>query len=154
MDEQLRVGIAFAIFVAAFVVCYIRVFLKGTSRKQKFVAKAKEKGCYTQGDYVTHKFRGGSYDSTSSSYRDDQHIVKYEYQVNGKTYYKKLRFRAKSGAVEQPRHITVYYDSSNPKKAIAANEANQGAQRNNGCLLTIIIPIVAYKLVYFLLGML
>lgn len=154
MEEQLRTGLSFTILVIVFVICYIRVFLKGTSRKQKFVAKAKQKGCFTQGHYITHKYRAGIYDSTSSSYRDDQHIVKYEYQVNGQSYCKKLRFRAKSGAVEQPRHITVYYDPMNPKKAIAANEANQGAQRNNGCLLTIIIPIVVYKLVYFLLGML
>lgn len=150
MSEKMQVGIAVGCGFIVFVFSYIKVFLYGKSRKQRFIEKAKEKGNVTYGTCVDTKLSLGTDKAGSpDALRFDTLIVKYEYVVNGKKYYKKLRFQSPGMAsIDFPYKVKVYYDPKRPRKAVCKREASVGRQRQNGCLLTILYTIATTRIVY------
>lgn len=152
MAENLAFGIALSMAVLVGILCLYKLVIKGKTKKQKFIEKAEEMGCYTQGKFVDFKVIMGAEDSKSASFRYDTYIVKYEYVVEGKKYYKKMPFSADGRLVgSYPLIVTVYYDSRKPSKAFCKEEATKTKQVRGGCLTTIFFTILTLALVYNLL---
>jgi len=136
MSEDLKAVIAVVPGIVLFVYLYIMLFAKWKTRKEKFIEKAKAKGHVTEGRRA--KYRYASMDNKQGKFSHYIIWVKYEYVVNGKTYYKKLRF--KRHRFSFPDHVNVYYDARNPRKAVCPHEARRG---RSGYL----IPLIATGLV-------
>lgn len=137
--------------VGLFVGVYGIVFwiVKGTSRKQKFIQRARKQGNVTTGYFKGHKFRGGSTsERLNPTLGDDQYTVTYTYRVNNKDYEKVLIFTSASIDFKIPKEIRVYYDSENPEKAVCPEEASQNAQRRHGCFMTILATFVAINIAF------
>mgnify|MGYP004675663621 FL=1 len=152
MNEEIRSTIALIAGAIVFVVCYIKLFLKGKSSRQRFIERAKEQGSFVTATLIDHKRRLGNDESGNSYFQNDRMKCTYEYKVNGITYKKKLTCQSPGlVSIKLPYEITVYYDPRNPAKSVCKEEASQGAQRSAGCLGTIIFAIVAFELAYNLL---
>lgn len=154
MDEQLRFGIAGGFFLATAAICYIKMLFLSSAGDPRFVAKAKAKGNVTSGNYVSGKYSQRT-DHRGERYFDTRYTVKYQYQVGGKSYYKKLKYYAEHGCgVEYPHQITIYYDANHPKRAKAESEVTPSARGAKGCIVSIVAPLVVMKVVDLLLGLL
>ena len=152
MSEEIRSTIALIAGAIVFVVCYIKLFLKGKSLRQRFIERAKEQGSFTTATLIDHKRRLGNDESGNSYFQNDRLKCTYEYKVNGITYKKKLTFQSPGTvSIKFPYEVTVYYDPKNPAKSVCKEEASQGSQRSAGCLGTIVFAIVAFELIYNLL---
>ncbi len=152
MDESMRAKIALILATVTLVVGYFKIFLRGKSKKQKFIEKAKAEGNYTTGKCVDSKRIRGNKDSSTVEYRYDSYNVKYEYSVNGIIYSKKMIFQSPGMVgVRYPYEVTVYYNPKKPQKGICKEEAGKGEQRTAGCFGTIVITILVFEVVYNLL---
>lgn len=123
MTEEIIGVIALAAGVAASV-AYNKFLKKYGTRKQRFVAKAKENYCSTNGVATKTQYRAGDRSASELSQSQDRITVKYEYVAQGKIYYKKLRFYSR-GFVTFPDKVIIYYDKNNPKKCVAENEVTK-----------------------------
>lgn len=152
MSKDIAITIAMVIGMAVFIYSFVFLFLKGTSRKQRFIAKAKERGDYTKGKYVKTKIYSGDLTSSDLSQRSDVYEVTYEYIVNGKTYEKTMCFQ-NPGVVggDYPYEVIVYYDARNPQKSVCPQEASRAEQQKGGCLTTIVVTIISIEIIYQLL---
>lgn len=163
MSDNLQFGIALVCGFIVFIYSFIRLFIYGKTQKQRFIEKAKEKGWVTEGIFVDFKRRTYTRRSRGRNryrrkrygykrYRYDILTVKYEYFVNGKSYYKKLKFQIRKwDRAEFPHKVKVYFDPKNPKKAVCPQQATEAHQKENGCLLTILFTIATIKIVYELI---
>ncbi len=153
MSEDMKMIIAAGVGFVVFVFCYFKIFWHGRSREQKFIEKAKEQGNFVEGNFVDYKISLGNESSKSARLRYDSYIVKYEYIVEGKKYYKKLVFRTKGNMrANYPYTITVYYDPKKPHKGVAGNQATNQVQKTRGCLVTVIITLVVIRVMIRILG--
>ena len=151
MSEELRLAIALICGLIILSIGYIKLFLKGRSRKQRFIENAKAKGNYTTGKLIDSKLRLGNDESRNESFRYDRMKVTYEYFVNGVSYKKKMVFQSPGMvAVNYPYTVTVYYNPKNPAKGICKEEA----QRNAGCLGTIVLAALTFIVIYNFLKLL
>lgn len=152
MSEEIRGAIALVAGAIVLVLCYVKLFLRGRSFKQKFIEKAKAKGYFTKAALIDNKIRYGVSDSDNENFKNESMKCTYEYWVNGVSYKKKLTFHSPGlVAVKYPYSITVYYDPSNPSKSVCAEEASQGAQRTIGCLGMIVFAVITFIVIYNLL---
>lgn len=118
------------------------------------IDKAREKGNYTEGVYVSSRRQRGDRDfgaedrGKASVYRNDTLWVKYEYQVKGKKYYKTYGFQSPGCAsIDYPYRITIFYDARNPKKAYSDVEEPEKQRKMRGWYLTIFFVILIYGMV-------
>lgn len=126
--------------------------LKGTSKKQKFIQKAREKGNVVTGYYKDRKVHFGiSSETKNSTLKDDMIIVTYTYRVRNQDYEKSLSFEGNAAWFEEPKEIEIYYDSENPRKTVCPLEASKNSQQGHGCLMTIIATFLSMKIVLELL---
>lgn len=139
MSEEKRMVISLAAGAIVFVMSFIKVFLMGRSRKQKFIDKAQAKGHYQTATLIDSVSVCGNPDANSSYYRHDRMKCIYEYKVNGVSYKKKLTFRSQGTiSIRYPYVITIYYDPRHPSKGVCKEEATPGAQQTAGCCGTIV----------------
>ena len=124
----------------------------GATEKQRFIENAKRAGHYTVGEYADSKVQLGNYNSSDVYMRSKTLKVKYKYQVNGVSYYKQLTFQDPGKvSVDFPVSVTVYFDPSNPKKAVCPEEATKTQQRRSGCLVTIGVTILTLAVSFYIL---
>lgn len=141
MNLQLTIGLI--AFLVTAIGCLFVTHLRGPAKKKKFVAKAKANDCATEGSFTESKFREGRKGTGTVT-------ATYGYKVAGKSYVKKLDFKAKSkGDLNQPRRIQVYFDPENPKKSVADVELSKKNLKKSGQLLPLILPVVVFCIVYF-----
>lgn len=152
MSEDAAIMIAMIIGIAVFAYNFVFTFLRGTSKNQRFIEKAKELGNYTEGKHVKTKIYSGDLTSDNLQQRSDVYEVTYEYVVYGKVFQKTMCFQ-NPGVVggDYPYEVIIYYDSRNPKKAVCPQEATRAEQQKNGCLITIAVTILSILIIYRLL---
>ena len=132
---------------------YNKYLKKHGTRKQRFVARAKENYCSVNGISVksvqlpTLKKKS---DSICTPYKT---CVTYQYVANGEMYYKKQRF-LNVGFGTFPDRTTIYYDKYNPKKCIAENEVSEPNIIKDKAVKTLSLLVFTITLVGFALKML
>lgn len=133
------IAIVAASFISSF---YHKAFKKKGSKNHQFIQRAKKKGCFTEGKAVSSRIRTGIRGHSDPYMREKAEIVKYAYVVNGITFYKQMAFQSPGMmTVSYPDKVTVYYDSSNPAKAVCPEEATKAQQRESGIIGTIAVFI-------------
>ena len=146
MSDNLQFSIAFLIGFILAVYLFVKLCIKGRTNGNKLKEKAERDGTITKANAIKHSRRRGSeYDEMRQSV-----TVWYEYDVSGKKYKKKLTYYD-SGTVKYNDSIEIYYDKLNPKKSIALPEINGGQEKQKGCLIAIVIPIIVIAAIYWLL---
>ena len=129
------IGVIAIAAATAVSILYKKKFNKSGSKKNQFIERSKKKGWVTQGVAVSNKFRGGIQGHSSPYMRADARTVKYEYRVDGKTYYKEMTFQSPGMTyVSYPDIVTVYYDRVNPRKAFCPEEATKAQEIKAGGL--------------------
>ena len=142
MRDEIIGLIALCFSVPASVVYYKKV-MGGNTKHDRFVNKAKRNGCVTTGVSVDTEYLSGDPDAKSLQGRSGALAVKYQYQVEGITYYKRIHFHdAGSINIKYPRTIEIYYEKSKPKKAVSPVEFSAANRRQSGCLGAVGIWIV------------
>ena len=142
MREELIgfVGIVIATLVS---VTYNKNFKKKGSKNFQFIQRAKKKGCVTEGVAVSSVHRSSFHGHEDPYLRNEAETVKYKYEVNGCTYYKKMTFQSPGMvAVYYPDTVTIYYDQANPRIAVCPNETTKMQERQNRILGAIFVFIV------------
>ena len=154
MSEEIRSTIALIVGAIVLVLCYVKLFLKGSSLNQNYIERAKAHGWFTTATLIDSKLRLGNDESGNAYFKNDRMKCTYEYRVNGIPYKKKIEFQSPGMvAVKFPYTITVYYDPKNPSKSVCREEASQGSQRTMGCLGTIVFSAIAFVIIYNLLNL-
>ena len=92
MDKDIRITIAIV-----FAWLFFFVFIKGKTRGNRLMAKAKQSGCITTGTVIKNDYR--EFTGPEGRYRSE--IVTYEYFVDGK------RFKRKSHILTQELLLTI-----------------------------------------------
>lgn len=147
MTDDLRITIALVCGAILFVVLFVSVFLKGKTKGNQLMNRAKADGSTTVGRAVKNDYR--RFTGPEGRYRSE--IVTYEYFVAGKRFEKKITFSDTGIAINYPNQVEIFYDKGNPAKAYADVELAQNKQKQTGCYVAIVIPIVAIILIYNLL---
>lgn len=124
--------------------------LMGSKRgKHKFLEEAKKKGNVVQGILAGTKLLLGNEDSKNVRLKNDRIRATYHYTVKGKTYKKVMIFQSWGRVLpDYPASVQVYYNPSNPKKAVCPEEATESGRRQSGCLLSIVIGFVTMVIVF------
>lgn len=117
--------------------CLIFVYIKGKTRNQKIVEKWYAQGGVTDGFLEDGKVVRQRDLNESGRLAEDLWEIKYRYEVNEKTYYLTLCFLG-----DYPGRIHVYYDPEHPEKCLAGNQATKAAQKEQGCLVTVIATVL------------
>ena len=140
--------ITFLIYAAVFLYCFIFVYWKGKSRKQKFIERAKQQGNVTTGTKISAKVYQGDASAKSYNARSNTWVVIYGYMVDGVEYKRKVKFDGGLGIpkANYPVQVNVCYDPRRPKKALCVEEVSR--VNYEGCLITMILPFVVGHLVY------
>lgn len=153
MTENTIITIAVCCGILVFIYLFMKKIIKGESWKTNLIEKASKNNCFTQATCIDRKLHLGNDDSGNGTFKNDRMKVKYEYQVNGRKYYKKLNFQSPGCvSVNYPYTITVYYKKNNPKKAVCKNEIQQ--TKETGCLIVFIVTIATILIVKQLLTLL
>lgn len=148
MSEEKRTVVALIAGAVVFVICYIKLFLKGHSRKQKFIEKAEAKGHYKTATLIDSISICGNPEAKSSYCKYDRMECIYGYKVNGVSYRKKLTFRSQGTvSIRYPYVITIYYDPRHPSKGVCKEEATRGAQQAAGCCGTVIYAALTIMII-------
>ncbi len=147
MTDDLRITIALICGVAIFVFLFFFVFLKGKTKGNQLMLKAQKNGSTTIGKAVKNDYR--RFTGPEGRYRSE--IVTYEYFVDGKRYEKKITFSDTGIVINYPDQVEIFYDKNNPYKSCADVELSQDKQKQTGCYIAIVIPIVAIIFIYNLL---
>lgn len=150
MGENTQFAIAFICGIILFVYLFIFVFIKGNTKGNKFKENAIKKGNIVKGRAIKNDHR--RFTGPDGHYRSE--IVTYEYFVKEQRYTKKITFTDTGIVVNYPDTTDFYYDDKNPNKAYAEVELDHDSQKQLGCYITIIIPIIVIILIYNLLKLL
>ena len=67
------------------------------------------------------------------------------------TFKKKITFSDTGIVINYPNQVEIFYDKGNPAKAYADVELTPNIQKQTGCHISIVVPIVAIILIYNLL---
>lgn len=137
--------VEFALLCGAitFIFLFIFVYLKGNTIGNRFVKKAKRKGCVTTGRVKKHVHRRLSRYET----RHSSEIVTYEYFVNGKSYKKKITFTDIGIVIDYPEQVEIYYSKLRPSRSYADVETSYVQQKQTGCYITLFVPIAVIIIV-------
>ena len=138
MTEDTVYLISGLIGFGVFLYCFIFVYLKGKTKKQKKAEKWKEQGCVVEGKLIDAKITYHGDSDCEGALRDSSFKANYEYEVNGKKYKVTLCFER-----DYPICIRVFYDPQNPSKCITANEITESERMGHGCLITIIATFLS-----------
>lgn len=147
MTDDLRITIALVCGALLFVFLFVSVFLKGKTKGNRLMNNAKKNGCSTVGRAVKNDYR--RFTGPEGRYRSE--IVTYEYFVEGKRFEKKITFSDPGVVINYPNQVEIFYDKNNPAKAYADVELTKNKQKQTGCYIAIVIPIIAIILIYNLL---
>lgn len=134
MEDKIRNIIAFINFLILGYL-FIKKVIKGESWKSKLIEEGSKNNCYTEAIAIDN--------DSSYLYRRTKNsivFVKYEYEVNGKKYYKKLGFKYYGSLLDYPYKITVYYKKNNPRKAACENELLE--TKANGCAMIFVLMMI------------
>lgn len=144
MTDDLRITIALVCGAILFIVFFVSVFLKGKTKGNRLMNRAKTNGSTTVGRAVKNDYR--RFTGPEGRYRSE--IVTYEYFVEGKRFEKNITFSDTGIVINYPNQVEIFYDKGNPAKAYADVELTQNKQKQTGCYVAIVIPIVAIILIY------
>ena len=123
------------------------------SKAHRLIQEATKQGCVVPGVAIKTSTRHGDRDADSSYYRYDLVTVKYEYEVEGKKYYKKMRFQSPGAfTTSYPQNVQIYYDATNPKKAACKEEASPMEQRRNLIYRAIVLWLLSMLILVQTLG--
>ena len=147
MDKDIRITIAFICGAIVFAWLFFFVFIKGKTRGNRLIAKAKQSGCITTGTVIKNDYR--EFTGPEGRYRSE--IVTYEYFVDGKRLKKKTTYTDTGIVINYPNQVEIFYDKNNPSKSFADVELGQNKQKQTGCYISIVIPIIVIILIYNLL---
>ena len=145
MDKDIRITIAFICGAIVFAWLFFFVFIKGKTRGNRLMAKAKQSGCITTGTVIKNDYR--EFTGPEGRYRSE--IVTYEYFVDGKRFKKKITYTDTGIVINYPNQVEIFYDKNNPSKSFADVELGQNKQKQTGCYIS--IPIIVIILIYNLL---
>lgn len=146
MTDDTRINIALICGGCLFIILFIFVFLKGKTRGNRLMRKAKENGCVVAGNAVKHSYRSREYLGKFVT-----EIVTYEYVVDNRKFKRKIEFSSTGIVVDYPDSVTIYYSKYHPKRAMADVELRSEVQHQTGCYVSIVIPIIAIIIIYNLL---
>ena len=141
------IALAAGIFASTAYNQYLKKF--GT-RKQRFVAQAKENYCSVNGIAVKSTQSPSVKKKNDSICTPYKTCVTYQYVANGEMYYKKQRF-LNVGFGTFPDRTTIYYDKYNPKKCIAENEVTESRVIKDKAMKTLTLLVVTVATVGFML---
>lgn len=148
MTDNFKLGIAIVFGLIVFIYLFITKVLNNKNRINKFIEKCELEGTKTEATCVSTKLVLGNDESGNSYFKNDRYKVKYFYQVNGKTYYKKITFQSPGTvSTNYPYTIMVYYDKNNPKKAYTKIEG----KRSGGCFFSVAVSLIIILVIYNLL---
>lgn len=150
MSENMVLMIGGLVGAIVFLYCLVFVVIKGKSRNQKFIEKAKERGCVTTAQFKDSKVVRGD-PAERGSLGMDQYTIIYQYFVNGIEYKKVMKYVTVEIAPHYPTEIEIYYDASNPKRSVTPSEATIADQRSHGCLITFLATLFAMGIVFNIL---
>lgn len=147
MSDDIRITIALICGAVIFAWLFFFVFLKGKTKGNQLMAKARQSGCITTGRVVKNDYR--RFTGPEGRYRSE--IVTYEYFVDGKRFEKKITYTDTGIVVNYLNQVEIFYDKNNPSKSFADVELGQNKQKQTGCYMSIVIPIIVIILIYNLL---
>ena len=147
MNSDMRITIAFICGAIVFAWLFFFVFIKGKTRGNRLMAKAKQSGCITTGTAIKNDYR----EFTGPDGRYGSEIVTYEYFVDGKRFKKKITYTDTGIVINYPDQVEIFYDKNNPSKSYADVELGHNEQKQTGCYTSIVIPIIVIILIYNLL---
>lgn len=120
--DNLRMLLTLCVSIPMSIRQWKKVMSRNT-RKDKFIEAAKNNGCVTTGVCVKSEYLAGDPDGNSLEERSAAIAIKYQYKVEGITYYKKQLFRNPgSRRIDYPNTITIYYAKAKPRKVITSVE--------------------------------
>lgn len=144
MSDEIITLLSLAVSVPVSI-AYYRKVMGGNSKKDKLIRKAKKHGCVVTAVAGNTEYLYGDPNASSLEDRSPSMLVKYEYQVDGVTYRKQLRFQKfDRSLISYPDRITIYYDPAHPRKAACLEETPQWVRKQNGCLGAAAIWLVLY----------
>lgn len=127
----------------------------GNTKNKAFAQRAIEHGWVATGRAVKVDTFYGDRSSSNADLRNRRVMVAYEFQVDGKTYYKHMSYQNKGMVtVDYPKTITIYYDPKNIKASISEAEVNQSVRADTGCLQAGGKGLLVFVLVVVILNML
>ena len=142
MSEDLRLTLVTALGVIILAVGYYLIILRRDKKRQKFFDKANKNNCTAVANLskvtaILKKTKNIDYEKVEYL---KIVVVKYEYTVNDRKYYKKYIYRARgaNNSATYPDKIFVYYDEKRPQKAKTKGEDNS-LKPAIGCLGTFVI---------------
>lgn len=144
--ETLLMGVSLIFAAIIFVYLQYNLYFNWKTRKQKLIEVAEKNGWIAQGRCVKYRY-------TKQYYKNRHQVknyiikVKYEYVVDGRKYYKKIKYRPREFTF--PRNVVIYYNANNPKKAACAHEAKR---KESGCLIPLVVAILTVKIMFTLLS--
>ena len=79
-------------------------------------------------------------------------VVKYEYTIDGKTYYKKVKLYSDNSSIPSyPSTINIYYDINNPSKSYAENQTEGRESAVFWMYVAIILGIASILVSYYVM---
>lgn len=143
MNDDVRVKVALVCGALSAIYLFIRlVVVRKNTRTTRLKEKAERDGTIVTATAIKKFYRENDDETRTVG----THVI-YEYVVDGKKYRRKLYFADD----DYPLDITIYYDKSNPRKAIDGGDVSTEGQVANGCATTLIVPIIITILVRNLL---
>lgn len=139
MSEEMLSLMALCVSIPVAVGYYKKV-VGGNSKHDRFIQKAKRNRCVTTGVCVHTEYWPGDPEAKSLEDRSGAIEAKYQYQVDGVDYYKRLLFRDPGSInIHYPSSIELYYDKNKPKKAVSPVEFSAQTRKQSGCFGAVLI---------------
>lgn len=121
------------------------VLYKRKTLNERFVEKCRNDGCSTRAEIVKKRtfYDDAGYKPAN---RSSKFFLKWEYTVNGKTYYKTTFEQATGNWGRHDYYRTIYYSRKNPKKASFAKQKSPVFGCLTGVVFVIVVMVLAVKL--------
>lgn len=91
-------------------------------RAARIIKKAKRSNSWIEGKLTDTSLRKGDGHSRCSYYKHNVMTATYQYDVQGKQFYKKIQFIEKGDINKYPTTVTMYYNPKHPKIAACPEE--------------------------------
>lgn len=91
-------------------------------RAARIIKKAKKSNSWIEGKLTDTSLRKGDGHSRCSYYKHNVMTATYQYDVQGKQFYKKIQFIEKGDINKYPTTVTMYYNPKHPKIAACPEE--------------------------------
>jgi len=125
--------------------CFKFIILRKNGKVQRLVENAKRAGRYTTATAVKKQTDREVFLVGKKDHK--QMLVTYEYEVDGKKYYKCISYEGVNSLPAYPYEITVYWDDGKPEKAVGGKEIEFVTLAQGRCLVSIVFTVFVMKLV-------